>query len=54
MLLIFILYASIASTFIVNKILLQYLSPITLTTFRMLISGFLLVGFYWFFKQKKK
>lgn len=54
MILVFCLYALLASTFTLGKILLFYLPPFMLTAVRMIIAGLLLLVGYVIFVKKKQ
>lgn len=51
--LIFLLYALLASTFTLGKVLLFYAPPLFLTAIRMSIAGTLLLGMYYLFDKKR-
>lgn len=53
MLLIFILYALFASSFVISKKMLAYTSPIFLVALRMLIGGSILIAYQLFYKKEK-
>lgn len=54
MVLIFLLYALLASTFTLGKILLIYAPPLFLTAIRMSVAGLLLLGVHYLFNKKKQ
>jgi drug/metabolite transporter (DMT)-like permease len=53
MILVIILYAVLASTFILAKNAVAYANPFFLIGFRMIIAGLLLLGYLFFFARKK-
>lgn len=53
MLLVILLYAILASTFIFAKQALAYANPCFLIAFRMLVAGCLLVGYQWLFNRER-
>lgn len=53
MLSVIMLYAFIASTFILAKNALAYAQPCFLIAFRMLVAGSLLLGYQWVFRRKQ-
>jgi hypothetical protein len=53
MILVLLLYASLASTFTLGKMLLSFLPPFLLIGVRMVIAGSLLLGFHYFTTKEK-
>jgi drug/metabolite transporter (DMT)-like permease len=52
MILIFLMYALIASTFTISKAVLDYTSPLFFISFRMIVAGLILLSYH-FYKNKK-